>query len=105
MLSHSVGINKPLAAGVVRLILAAKAVSLARGYSAVRPAIVEALIALFNADMLPSIPEKGSVGASGDLAPLAHLACVLIGEGHATGPDGEVLTGAQAMSRIGVSNI
>lgn len=103
VLSHSVGTGKPLAAGVVRLILATKAVSLARGYSAVRPAIVEALIALFNADIVPYIPEKGSVGASGDLAPLAHLACVLIGEGQAMGPDGEMLTGAQAMSRIGMA--
>ena len=84
VLSHSVGTGEPLAAAVVRLVLATKAVSLARGHSGVRPALVDALLALFNAGVMPRIPCKGSVGASGDLAPLAHLACVLIGEGEAT---------------------
>ncbi|MFS2055922.1 aromatic amino acid lyase, partial [Variovorax sp. CT11-76] len=81
VLSHSVGTGVPLPDGVVRLVLATKAVSLARGHSGVRPEIVDALLALFNAGLLPRIPSKGSVGASGDLAPLAHMACVLIGEG------------------------
>ncbi|MDB5847912.1 MAG: histidine ammonia-lyase [Rhodoferax sp.] len=102
VLSHSVGTGEPLAANVVRLILATKAVSLARGHSGVRPELVDALLALANAGLVPRIPAKGSVGASGDLAPLAHLACVLIGEGHATAPDGEVITGAAAMQRIGL---
>ena len=66
---------------MVRLVLATKAVSLARGHSGVRPEIVDALLALSNAGLLPRIPSKGSVGASGDLAPLAHLALALIGEG------------------------
>ncbi|WP_038217673.1 histidine ammonia-lyase [Xenophilus azovorans] len=101
VLSHSAGTGEPLDAGVVRLVLATKAVSLARGHSGVRPEIVDALLALGNAGLLPRIPSKGSVGASGDLAPLAHLACVLIGEGEVTTPQGEVIGGAEALGRIG----
>ena len=103
VLSHSAGTGAPLADGVVRLVLATKAVSLARGHSGVRPEIAGALLALCNAGLLPPIPSKGSVGASGDLAPLAHLACVLIGEGEVATPEGEVLGGAQALSRIGLA--
>ena len=101
VLSHSAGTGAPLADGVVRLVLATKAVSLARGHSGVRPEIVDALLALHNAGLLPRIPAKGSVGASGDLAPLAHLACVLIGEGEVTTPVGDVVSGAHAMRQIG----
>jgi histidine ammonia-lyase len=103
VLSHSVGTGEPLAAGVVRLALATKAVSLARGHSGVRPEVVDALLALFNAGVLPRIPAKGSVGASGDLAPLAHLACVLIGEGEATLADGRVVPGEEALRSIGLA--
>ncbi|HEY2254152.1 MAG TPA: aromatic amino acid lyase, partial [Variovorax sp.] len=103
VLSHSAGTGEPLAAGVVRLVLATKAVSLARGHSGVRPEIVDALLALFNAGLLPRIPSKGSVGASGDLAPLAHLACVLIGEGEVDSPQGERISGAEALARIGLA--
>lgn len=102
VLSHSVGTGAPLADAVVRLVLATKAVSLARGHSGVRPQIIDALLALFNASVLPRIPCKGSVGASGDLAPLAHLACVLIGEGEATLPNGRVVGGAEAMRAVGL---
>ncbi|MDA8455188.1 histidine ammonia-lyase [Acidovorax sp. GBBC 3334] len=101
VLSHSVGTGDPLPDPVVRLVLATKAVSLARGHSGVRPALVDALIALFNADVLPVIPAKGSVGASGDLAPLAHLACVLIGEGEAR-VAGRVVSGREAMAAVGL---
>lgn len=83
VLSHSAGVGADLADDVVRLVLALKALSLARGYSGVRPQIVEALLALYHADVLPCIPSKGSVGASGDLAPLAHLSALLLGLGHA----------------------
>ncbi len=103
VLSHSVGTGAPLAAPVVRLILATKAVSLARGHSGVRPALVHALLALANAGITPHIPAKGSVGASGDLAPLAHLACVLIGEGQAFTADGTLVSGAEAMQSIGLA--
>ena len=102
VLSHSVGTGAPLDAAVVRLVLATKAVSLARGHSGVRPELVDALLALFNAGIVPRIPAKGSVGASGDLAPLAHLACVLIGEGAATTADGAEITGAEAMHHVGI---
>lgn len=101
VLSHSVGTGEALPDGVVRLVLATKAVSLARGHSGIRPEIVDALLALANANVLPVIPAKGSVGASGDLAPLAHLACVLIGEGQAT-VDGQVVPGREAMAAVGL---
>ncbi len=100
VLSHSVGTGEALPDGVVRLILATKAVSLARGHSGIRPEIVDALLALANANVLPVIPAKGSVGASGDLAPLAHLACVLIGEGYAK-VNGQVVSGKEAMAAVG----
>ena len=101
--SHAVGTGEPLPAPVVRLVLATKALSLARGHSGVRPAVVEALLALFNAGLVPRIPAKGSVGASGDLAPLAHLALVLIGEGMCDTPDGDTVDGAEALRRCGLA--
>lgn len=101
VLSHSVGVGPLLDAGVVRLILATKAVSLARGHSGVRPVIVDALIALYNHGLLPQIPAKGSVGASGDLAPLAHMSCVLIGMGSCS-QQGRSISGAEAISSIGM---
>ena len=101
VLAHSVGTGEPLPDAVVRMVLATKAVSLARGHSGVRPALADALLALANADVLPVIPAKGSVGASGDLAPLSHLACVLIGEGQAK-VDGRVVPGAEAMRHAGL---
>ena len=79
--SHAVGVGEPLAENVVRLILLLKAASLARGYSGVREEIVDALLALYNLGICPVIPCQGSVGASGDLAPLAHLCLPLVGEG------------------------
>ena len=81
VLSHAVGIGEPFAPEVVRLLLLLKIASLARGHSGVSLELVEALIALVNNDVLPVIPSKGSVGASGDLAPLAHMATILIGVG------------------------
>ena len=100
VLSHSVGTGDPLPDPVVRLVLATKAVSLGRGHSGVRPELVDALLALANADVLPVIPSKGSVGASGDLAPLSHLACVLIGEGQAK-INGVTVSGREAMQHVG----
>ena len=79
--SHCVGVGDPLSAPVMRLMLALKAASLARGYSGVRETVVDTLIAVFNADLLPWVPSQGSVGASGDLAPLAHMTLALMGEG------------------------
>ena len=85
----------------MRLILATKAIGLARGHSGVRPDLVDALLRLGNVGLLPRIPAKGSVGASGDLAPLAHLACVLIGEREVSTPEGETIGGGEALRRIG----
>src|SRR5882672_5203458 len=79
--SHSVGVGEPLAPQIVRLMLALKAASLARGYSGVRPLVIETLLAVHNAGLVPYVPCQGSVGASGDLAPLAHMTLALMGEG------------------------
>ena len=92
VLSHAVGVGAPLPAPVVRLTLALKIATLARGYSGVRRELVDALVKLYNADVLPRIPSKGSVGASGDLAPLAHLSAVLLGVGEVE-CDGKIMTG------------
>ncbi|CAM5788402.1 histidine ammonia-lyase [Rhizobacter fulvus] len=102
VLSHSAGVGQPLAAPVVRLMLLLKAASLAHGVSGVRPEVIDALLALLNADVLPVVPEKGSVGASGDLAPLAHLAGVLIGVGDAF-VDGRRMPAAQALAHTGLA--
>lgn len=79
--SHCVGVGTPLDEPVVRLIMALKVASLARGYSGVRPAVINSLISVMNAQLTPCIPSQGSVGASGDLAPLAHMTLALMGEG------------------------
>jgi histidine ammonia-lyase len=97
--SHSVGVGDALAAPVVRLVLGLKAASLARGHSGVREVVVDALLAAYNAGLVPFVPSQGSVGASGDLAPLAHLTLALIGEGEfvvdgARRPAAGVLRGA-----------
>jgi histidine ammonia-lyase len=102
ILSHCTGVGAPLDDGVVRLILAMKAASLAAGASGVRPRIAEALLALYRADVLPVIPQKGSVGASGDLAPLAHLTGVLLGLGEAC-VAGRVLPAAEALAVAGMT--
>jgi len=124
--SHAGGVGNPLSEAEVRAMVLLRANVLAKGYSGVRPELVELLIALLNAGVHPVIPEKGSVGASGDLAPLAHLALVVIGEGEAfyqkqRMPGGEamraaglkplqldakeglaLLNGTQAMTAVGV---
>ncbi len=79
--SHAVGVGEPLAPAVLRLMLATKAASLARGHSGVRPEVIDTLLAVHNAGLVPWVPAQGSVGASGDLAPLAHLTLALMGEG------------------------
>lgn len=96
--SHAAGAGAPLSAPIVRATMLCLAASLARGRSAVRPVIVDRLIALLNAGITPVVPELGSVGASGDLAPLAHIALVLLGEGRAF-VRGEVVAGTTALRR------
>ncbi len=81
--SHAVGMGPLLGIGVSRLALALRIQALAKGFSGVTPELIDHLLALYNRGVVPAIPEQGSVGASGDLAPLAHLALVVMGEGHA----------------------
>jgi histidine ammonia-lyase len=102
--SHAVGTGDPLPEAAVRLILALKVNGLARGHSGVRRTVIEALIALYNAGMLPEVPAKGSVGASGDLAPLAHLCLPLIGEGAFRGGDRQI-DAASGLKRAGLAPI
>ncbi len=99
--SHAVGAGPPLAADVVRGMLLLLGASLRRGHSGVRTEVVELVQALLERDVVPVIPSKGSVGSSGDLAPLAHLALVLIGEGEAM-IGGERMPGAEALTRAGL---
>jgi histidine ammonia-lyase len=102
VLSHMCGIGPPLPDPVVRLTLVLKAASLARGHSGVRRATIDLLLALIAHDALPVIPAKGSVGASGDLAPLAHLAGCLIGEGEVR-LRGSVVAAGEALRAIGAA--
>ena len=86
ILSHSAGLGEPLPRHVTRLMIVLKLLGLGRGYSGVRPLVIDALQALLDRDAMPVIPSQGSVGASGDLAPLAHLIAALMGEGGSTSP-------------------
>jgi histidine ammonia-lyase len=98
VLSHSAGTGPLLDDAIVRLVLALKAAALARGHSGVRWQVIDALVRLANAGVYPCIPAQGSVGASGDLAPLAHMACVLIGEGEAR-VGGRVVPAREALAQ------
>ena len=89
---------------MVRLTLALKIATLARGYSGVRRELVDALVKLYNADVLPRIPSKGSVGASGDLAPLAHLSAVLLGVGEVE-CGGKIMSADEGLKRAGLTRI
>jgi histidine ammonia-lyase len=102
--SHAGGVGNPLSEAEVRAMLLLRANVLAKGLSGVRLQLVELLVALLNAGVHPVVPEKGSVGASGDLAPLAHLALVLIGEGEAF-YKGERIAGREALRRAGLEPI
>src|SRR3989441_1062251 len=102
VLSHAGGVGAPLAEADVRAIMLLLAASLARGASGVRPAVVETVIACLNRRVHPVVPELGSVGASGDLAPLAHVALCLLGEGSASDGDRQI-PAAEALARAGVS--
>jgi histidine ammonia-lyase len=99
--SHAMGAGPPLEDEVVRGMLLLLAASLRRGHSGTRPELVELVLGLLERNVVPVIPSRGSVGSSGDLAPLAHLALVLIGEGEAT-VEGERLPGAAALERAGL---
>jgi histidine ammonia-lyase len=102
VLSHACGVGPLLPDAVTRLLMVLKIASLSKGASGIRRETLDALIALVNADVLPCIPSKGSVGASGDLAPLAHMSCVLIGVGEAR-IGGETLSAEAALARVGLA--
>src|SRR6202162_1036535 len=102
--SHACGVGAALTEAETRAMMLLRANAIAKGLSGVRPRIVETLCQMLNAKVHPVIPSQGSVGASGDLAPLAHLAQVVIGEGRATFR-GEILSGGEAMKRAGITPV
>ncbi|MDP0926684.1 histidine ammonia-lyase [Paracoccus onubensis] len=104
ILSHCCGVGEPLPKAVTRLILTLKLMSLGRGASGTRPEVVALIGDMLAKGVMPVIPEKGSVGASGDLAPLAHMAAVMIGEGEAVFQD-QCLPGAEALARAGLKPV
>jgi histidine ammonia-lyase len=104
ILSHSCGVGDPMPRDVARLMMVLKLLSLGRGASGVRPEVVALIEAMLASDVSPVIPDQGSVGASGDLAPLAHMTAVMIGHGEAM-VDGQVKPGAEALALKGLSPI
>ena len=103
--SHAAGVGEPLPDEVVRAMLILRANALAVGLSGVRVEVVDLLVAMLNAAIHPVVPSRGSLGASGDLAPLAHIALVLIGEGEATVDGAGPGSGAEALARAGLEPI
>lgn len=101
VLSHATGVGEPMDDSLVRLIMVLKVNALARGFSGIRRQVLDALLTLINAEVYPLIPLKGSVGASGDLAPLAHMSALLLGEGQARHQD-EWLPARQALAIAGL---
>ena len=102
--SHAAGVGEPLPVAVVRASMALRANVLAKGYSGIRPSTLDLLIAMLNRGVHPLVPARGSVGASGDLAPLAHLALVLVGEGQVLHPGGPI-AGADALRTAGLEPV
>ncbi len=104
LLSHSAGVGEALPEEAVRAMMLLRANALAKGYSGIRVEVVESLLEMLNKRVHPLIPSKGSVGSSGDLAPLAHMALVLIGKGEAL-HNGARLSGAEALSKAGIEPV
>src|SRR5689334_16909067 len=102
--SHACGVGEPYPAEIVRAAMLLRANALAKGYSGARPETVELLVECLNRGLLPYVPSRGSVGASGDLAPLAHLALPLVGEGEAWVDDTR-MSGADALAAVGLEPI
>ncbi len=103
ILSHSVSVGDYFPKDVVRGIMALRVNSLAKGYSGIRLSTVEKLIELLNKGVTPAVPSKGSVGASGDLAPLSHMASLIFGEGLAMGDNGEIITAKEALEKANIT--
>mgnify|MGYP000901787887 FL=1 len=104
IMSHSCGFGRKFPREIVRTIMLLRANNLARGYSGIRLSVFETLLDMLNKGVHPSIPEKGSLGASGDLAPLAHMVLPMIGEGEAEFK-GEILPGKDAMEKAGIPTV
>lgn len=104
IMSHACGQGNPLPVEVVRAMMVLRANALAVGNSGIRPSVVQLLLDMLNAGVVPVVPEKGSLGASGDLAPLAHVALVMIGQGEAT-LDGRRMPGKQALALAGIKPV
>jgi len=102
--SHAVGVGEPLAVDIVRLVMVMKVIGLARGYSGVRPELIDTLCDVLNHEIYPVIPSKGSVGASGDLAPLAHMTGLLIGIGEAH-YKGKIVSATDALADVGIDAV
>ena len=98
--SHSVGVGEPLSIAETRAMMLLRANSLSKGYSGVRGVVIDALCEMLNRGVTPMVPSQGSVGASGDLAPLAHLALALIGEGECLDENGKRILSAEALRRV-----
>ncbi|HKE64004.1 MAG TPA: aromatic amino acid lyase, partial [Micromonosporaceae bacterium] len=103
--SHAAGVGAPMPREVVRAMMLLRVRSLALGHSGVRPLVAQALVELLNHDITPWVPEHGSLGASGDLAPLAHCALVLLGEGWVLSKDGERAAAMDALAHAGIRPI
>jgi len=103
--SHAAGMGPPVEREVVRAMMLLRARSLAMGYSGVRPSVVEGLLGLLNAGLTPTVPEYGSLGASGDLAPLAHVSLALLGEGEVTTSDGRLVPAGSALAAAGLTPV
>ncbi|HKM43208.1 MAG TPA: histidine ammonia-lyase [Limnochordia bacterium] len=104
ILSHSCGVGEPFSQEVVKAMIILRANALMKGHSGIRPEVIELLVELVNRDVIPLIPCQGSVGASGDLVPLAHMSAVLLGEGQAY-YEGELYSGSEALSRAGLAPV
>ena len=104
IMSHATGVGEPLPAEVVRAVMLLRANALAKGYSGIRVSTLESLLEVLNSGIVPVIPEKGSLGASGDLAPLSHMVLVLMGLGEAYF-QGQRLTGSEALAKAGIAPV
>jgi histidine ammonia-lyase len=103
--SHAVGVGEPLPRDVVRAAMAIRVNALSKGHSGVRVAVVELLCGLLERDLIPRVPSRGSLGASGDLAPSAHLVLAMMGEGEFLGPDGERLSAGETLAAAGLEPV
>ena len=104
ILSHSCGVGKPFSEEIVKTMMILRANALMKGHSGIRPEVIELLVELVNRNVIPLIPSQGSVGASGDLVPLAHMSAVLLGEGEAY-YEGQLYPGSEALRRAGLTPV